>query len=206
MTERSAVTRFGLLRHAVTGWNREKRIQGQTDTPLSPLGERQARQWGPILKAFRWNRILVSDARRALDTAALINESLAVPTHCDPRLREQDWGEWTGKTLVQIKREAPLLLAEQERAGWGFCPPRGEDRRTVRNRSLEAIVGAGEKWRGESILIVSHEGVIKCLLYDILGRRFLPEEPAMVRPRSLHRLICDRRGLRIEKMNALSLP
>ena len=89
MTERSTLTRFGLLRHAMTEWNRERRIQGQTDTPLSPLGERQAGQWGHLLKAYPWNRILVSDARRALDTAALINESLEVPVHCDPRLREQ---------------------------------------------------------------------------------------------------------------------
>lgn len=206
MTERSAVTRFGVLRHAMTEWNREKRIQGQTDTPLSPLGERQAQQWGQVLKAFPWNRILVSNTRRALDTATLINESLAVSIHCDPRLREQDWGEWTGKTLSQLKREAPMLLAEQEQAGWNFCPPHGEDRRTVRDRSLKAIAGACENWGGESILVVAHEGIIKCLLYDLCGRRFHPEEPAMIRPLSLHWLIHDGRGLRIDQLNALELP
>ncbi len=206
MTERSAVTRFGLLRHSLTEWNREKRIQGQTDTPLSLPGERQARQWGESLKAFPWNRILVSDARRALDTAALINESLEVPIHCDPRLREQDWGEWTGKTVTQLKREAPLLLAEQEQAGWNFCPPRGEARHTVRDRSLKAIAAAWEKWGGERILVVTHEGVIKCLLYDLCGRRFLPEEPELIPPRSLHWLIHDRRCLRIDQLNALALP
>ena len=51
MTEQSPVTHFGLLRHAMTEWNRERRIQGQTDTALSPLGERQAAQWGQALKA-----------------------------------------------------------------------------------------------------------------------------------------------------------
>jgi len=206
MTERSTVTRFGLLRHAMTEWNRERRIQGQTDTPLSPLGERQAGQWGHLLKAYPWNRILVSDARRALETAAIINESLEVPMDFDPRLREQDWGEWTGKTISQLKQERPLLLAEQEKAGWNFCPPGGEDRHTVRDRSLKAVAAVCEKWGGERILVVTHEGVIKCLLYDLRGRRFLPEEPAMIRPRSLHWLIHDQQGLRIEKMNALTLP
>lgn len=206
MTEQSPVTHFGLLRHAMTEWNRERRIQGQTDTALSPLGERQAGQWGQILKAYPWDRILVSDAHRALDTAAMINQSLEVPMDCDPRLREQDWGEWTGKTISQLKREAPLLLAAQEEAGWKFCPPGGEDRRTVRDRSLKVIAGACEKWGGERILVVTHEGVIKCLLYDLCGRRFLPEEPAMIRPRSVHWLIHDQQGLRIEKMNALTLP
>ena len=206
MTEHPTDTHFGLLRHAMTEWNRDRRIQGQTDTPLSPPGERQAGRWGQLLKAVPWNRILVSDARRALETAARINAVLEVPIESDPRLREQDWGEWTGKTVSQIKQEAPLLLAEQEKAGWNFCPPGGEDRCKVRDRSLKAIAGACEKWEGESILVVTHEGVIKCLLYDLCGRRFLPEEPAIIRPRSLHFIIHDRQGLRIGKMNAFTLP
>ena len=40
----------------------------------------------------------------------------------DPRLREQDWGEWTGKTIPQLKQEAPLLLAEQEQGRMELLP------------------------------------------------------------------------------------
>ena len=202
MTKPYPVTHFGLLRHAMTEWNSKGRIQGQTDTPLSPPGERQAEQWGDLLKKYRWNRMVVSDARRAVETAARINAVLEIPMDLDSRLREQDWGEWTGKTLSGIEREAPLLLAEQERAGWNFCPPGGEDRLSVLDRSLKAIAGASEKWGGERILVVTHEGVIKCLLYSLRGRRFLPEEPRLIRPRTLHWLIHDEHGLRIENMNA----
>jgi broad specificity phosphatase PhoE len=206
MTDPSPVTRLGLLRHAATRWNRERRLQGQTDTPLSLPGVRQAERWGQIVKAVPWDRILVSDARRAMETAARINAVLDVPVVSDARLREQDWGEWTGRTLSRLKQEAPRLLAEQQKAGWNFCPPGGEDRLTVRDRSLKAVVEACEKWQGESILVVTHEGVIKCLLYGLCGRRFLPEEPALIRPRSLHFLIYDRKNLRIERMNAMTLP
>jgi probable phosphoglycerate mutase len=136
----------------------------------------------------------------------MINESLEVPIDCDQRLREQDWGEWTGKTISQLKQEAPLLLTEQEKGGWNFCPPGGEDRLAVRDRSMKVIAGASEKWGGERILLVTHEGVIKCLLYSLCGRRFLPGEPEMIRPRSLHWLIHDQHGLRIENMNAVTLP
>lgn len=206
MTKPSSVTHFGLLRHAMTEWNRERRIQGQTDTPLSPQGECQAGRWGQVLKAYRWDRIFASDARRARETAARINTVLGVPMNSDPRLREQDWGEWTGKTISQLEQEAPLLLAQQEQAGWNFFPPGGEDRLAVRDRSLKAIAGACAKWGGERILVVTHEGVIKCLLYDLCGRRFLPGEPAMIHPRSLHWLMHDRQGLRIENINAVTLP
>jgi probable phosphoglycerate mutase len=206
MTEKTPVTHFGLLRHAPTLWNRERRIQGQADTPLSSQGELQAGQWGKVLKAYRWDRILVSDARRAQETAARINLILEAPMDSDPRLREQDWGEWTGKTISQLKRAVPLLLEEQERAGWDFCPPGGEDRRTVQDRSLKAIGRAVQKWGGQRILVITHEGVIKCLLYGLCGRRFDPNAPAMIHPRFLHWLIHDQQGLRVEELNAVRLP
>lgn len=205
MTDQSPVTRLGLLRHSLTDWNLEGRIQGQRDNALSSAGQRQAAQWGELLRAYPWDRIIASDARRAQETATVINASLHLPIHRDPRLREQDWGDWTGKTLDQLRQEAPLVLAEQENAGWDFCPPGGENRHQVCLRSLAAMVEAVENWPGERILVVTHEGVIRCLVYGLYGRRFLPGEPAILRRRSLHWLIHDREGLRVERLNAVSL-
>ena len=73
MTDQSPVTRLGLLRHALTEWNRERRIQGQHDTVLSRPGQQQAGQWGQLLMAYPWDRIIVSDALRARETVAKIN-------------------------------------------------------------------------------------------------------------------------------------
>ncbi len=46
MTTQEKTTRFGLMRHAETVWNREKRIQGQLDSRLTAAGRRQAESWG----------------------------------------------------------------------------------------------------------------------------------------------------------------
>ena len=46
MTDTPITTRFGLIRHAETVWNRERRIQGQQDSPLTPHGRRQAEPLG----------------------------------------------------------------------------------------------------------------------------------------------------------------
>ena len=62
------ITRFGLIRHAQTVWNREKKVQGHRDSPLTADGERQASSWGLILSQFSWDRILASDTGRALTT------------------------------------------------------------------------------------------------------------------------------------------
>jgi len=201
----AAATRFGMLRHAPTEWNRDKRLQGQADSPLLDHGVAIARAWGEALKTCAWDRIVASDLGRARRTAELINRSLELPVSWDPRLREKDWGEWTGKTVAEIRRETPQLLTRLERDGWAFRPPGGEERFAVFARSRDALLDASRKWPGERILVVTHEGVIKCLIYRLLGRQFMPTEPKLLRPLHLHCLTMTADGLSLESLNAMSL-
>lgn len=97
-------TTIGLIRHSTTTWNEAKKLQGQQDSPLTELGIQRARSWGEMLKNHGWDRLLVSDLGRAQQTASLMNRSLHLPVTLDPRLREQDWGQWTGKTIAEIKQ------------------------------------------------------------------------------------------------------
>ena len=201
----NTITRFGLIRHATTVWNQAKRIQGQSDTPLTPEGEKEAREWGRLLESYKWDRIISSDIGRALRTTAIINGFLQVPVATDCRLREQDWGNWTGKTFAQIQKETPHLLAEQVAAEWGFCPPGGEDRNSVWERSRQAIQDTFQNWPGKNILVVAHEGVIKCWIYRLYEYQLYLGEFTPLRPYHLHWLVHDQKELRIEKTNAIAL-
>ena len=199
------ITRFGLLRHASTEWNLEKRIQGKQDTPIAPEGEKQAQRWGKLLKPFGWSRILSSNTGRALKTAELLNATLCIPIQTEARLQEQDWGLWTGKTVAQLRQETPRLLAEQEANGWGFRPPGGEALETVWQRSRLALLEAAEKWPGTQILVITHEGVIRSLIYRFNSRNRLTNKPHRLRPWRLHLMVHERQELRLEKINALKL-
>jgi len=199
------ISRFGLIRHAQTVWNREKKIQGYSDSPLTAEGKLQASRWGKILDQFSWNRLLASDTGRALATAEIINAYLKLPMAIDSRLKEQDWGQWVEKTFPQIEAEAPQVLDEQIHAGWDFCPPGGEDRKSVLTRSQRALQEAFDRWPEENILVVTHEGVIKSLVYHLSSRKFLPSEPALLKSYQLHWLVHDKDGLRLEAANALAL-
>ena len=205
MQDQNKPTRFGLMRHAQTIWNREKRIQGHSDSPLTADGEKQASSWGQVLSQFSWDRILASDAGRALATAEIVNAFLKIPLTIDSRLKEQDWGQWVGKTVRQIEAEAPQVLDEQINAGWDFCPPGGESRYSVLERSQVSLQEAAEHFPGEILLVVTHEGIVKSLIYHLCGRRFLPGEPAILNSYQLHWLVCPSSGLQIEKINALEL-
>lgn len=195
-------TRFGIIRHAQTEWNVEKRIQGQQDSPLSEEGRRQAWGWSSVLKQHGWDRILSSDLGRARQTAAIVNRTLKVPISYDARLREQNWGHWTGKTLAEVKRNFSDILAQQVARGWQFCPPGGEDRVSVRKRGCQALEAAGLKWPNMSILVVTHEGLLKCILYQFVADGFQKDHSKMLRPNHLHRLVYDQNELLLDRINA----
>jgi probable phosphoglycerate mutase len=197
----SQPTSFGLIRHATTLWNEQKLIQGQLDSPLSKDGQQMATEWGRRLASFSWQRIIYSDLGRTRQTMELINHTLNLPVHPEKRFREQNWGEWSGISLAEVKQKYEKQLQNMVRSGWSFKPPGGESREQVLSRSLDALNDVHTSWPGESILIICHEGVIKCLLYHLAGRKFLPEEPKLIRPNHLHILEQNNKTLNLKELN-----
>jgi len=199
------MTRFGLIRHAHSLWNGEQRVQGQKNSPLSEPGREMASAWGKQLSGLPWNRILISDLGRVKETAQLINERLRLPMHTEPRLREQDWGEWSGLEFAELLERRQDAFVRQQERGWDFRPPGGESRLEVLVRSQAALKEAARQWPGERILIISHEGVLKCLVYHLCGLKFLPSEQPLVQGYKLHLLQVCKQTLLLEKAGLLDL-
>jgi broad specificity phosphatase PhoE len=194
-------TCFDLLRHAVTEWNQSRRIQGQSDSPLTRTGEMVALRWGRLLTGNIWSRILSSDLGRAQKTTELINRTLNIPVTLDSRLREKDWGEWTGKTIAQLKMEFADIWETRMPSEWDFCPPGGESFQSVWKRGREALATASGCWPGEKILVVTHEGMIKSLIYhESTLSEFLRQGQCLL-PYHLHRLTFLSGRLAIECLN-----
>ncbi|MBE0584027.1 MAG: histidine phosphatase family protein, partial [Desulfofustis sp.] len=160
-------TRFGLLRHGKTTWNQQKRIQGSGDAPLTSDGIAGCRQWAHFLAAMpiHWHRLLVSPLQRSIGSAEIINERLRLPLHLADGFREMDWGEWEGLTLAEIKAASHQDFAERIRRGWDFRPPGGESRREVLQRVMLSVQEQARLWPEENLLVITHLGVIKSLLY-----------------------------------------
>ena len=73
------------------------------------------------------------------------------------------------------------------------------------NRSQKALQEAAERYPGENLLVVTHEGVVKGLIYRLCGRKFLPGEPAILKSYRLHWLVYDNNRLKLDEINALEL-
>ncbi|MBK1838884.1 histidine phosphatase family protein [Azospirillum sp. YIM B02556] len=123
--------RLAFLRHGVTGWNREGRIQGRTDIPLDPEGrDRLASLTLP--EPWRDATLHASPLSRAVETATLLVPGR--PVHTDPRLIEMDWGAWEGLRGLDLRAAPASGYRDLEHWGWDFRPPGGESPADVRER------------------------------------------------------------------------
>ena len=202
-------TQFFIMRHALTVWNLAGRIQGHHDAPLAPEGERQIAAWRRALEGLRLDRIYSSDLGRARATARRLNQMRRLPLSVEPRLREQDWGQWTGRVQRRLKQEEYKAYARQARSGWQFQPPGGESQLEVLERALAALRTIGARHPGEHVLVVTHEGVLKCLVYHLAIRDGCGQKPVAMAPYHLHHLVHHPAGaagqLILKRVNALNL-
>ena len=194
-------TTFGLLRHGETVWNTEKRIQGSSDSPLTKNGKENTAKWIPTLQKYKWDRIIASPLPRVQQTVEILTADLKIPLTYFPELREQDWGQWEGKRLNDISTNQSEELTKQQLSGWKFRPPGGESREEVLTRVSKTLLQASLRWPGQQILVVSHQSVMKCILYSILAREFLPHEKKSIQKNMLHLIQYNNNDLSIVKTN-----
>lgn len=195
------MTTFFCMRHGLTDWNRDKRIQGQTDIDLSDEGCDMARAWGESLADNDFDCILTSGLARTVQTAEILNEFLGdLPMHEDSRLAEQDWGEWTGKNSEEMN-ELRKQVKKQEYKGFEFRPPGGESRDEVLMRVCDAMLEFSEEHPDAKVLVVTHNGVLKCLTYALSGLDFMPNDPLPIKPYHIHRIECFENELALGEIN-----
>jgi len=188
---------FALLRHASTMWNEEGRLQGQTDTDLSPSGEIAARSWRLPVPAGGWKRIC-SPLRRARRTAELMQPETVVTV--DSRLREMSFGAWEGYTLAELRTQVGEVFLDAERRGLDFQPPVGESPRTVMARIGAWAADVGRA--GEPVIAVSHKAAIRALLALATGWDMTDRPPIKLDWRALHYFTVGSDGsVRVEHAN-----
>jgi len=144
-----------LLRHASTVWNEEGRLQGMTDTILSPKGEADARTWRLPSPADGWKR-MCSPLKRACRYRRAVAAGRAVAV--DQRLREIELRRLGSRTVLELRETVGPAFVAAENKGLDFQPPGGESPRTVMERITGWTAEIAEK--GEPIVAVSHKAAI----------------------------------------------
>lgn len=155
-----------LVRHAETTWNRERRMQGHADPPLTVEGMRQASELASRVDAQSFDALVSSDLQRALVTARAIAAATGLPLDAMPAWREHDMGAWTGLTREEIEQRWPEEYANYRAGSETLKPGGGESRQEFRARILSAKQGVEAHYAGKRVLVVTHRGAIRLLAPD----------------------------------------
>ncbi|MFJ2552498.1 histidine phosphatase family protein [Microbacterium sp. NPDC087591] len=166
--DRHVPERLFLARHGQTTWNRERRLQGQLDSPLTPEGIAQARSLAEQLVGTDVQTVCSSPLGRALRTAVIIAERLGAELIEVPELAEVHHGELAGMTWAEIDAAFPTVREERaaNRYGWAF--PGGESYAQARARARKALTSCGWAATGTPLL-VTHEMIGRMLRAELRG-------------------------------------
>jgi probable phosphoglycerate mutase len=156
-------TKLLLIRHGETAWNAEHRIQGQLDIPLSPLGVLQSARLADCLANEAIDAVYSSGQSRAWLTAAPLAARLGLEVIAEPRLRERSFGIFEGLTLDEITQRYPVEFKKWRERDPAWRPDGGESGQQLIDRVLSAVSDIGAKHPGQTVVLVSHGGVLDVL-------------------------------------------
>lgn len=142
--------RLYLVRHGQTMFNRQHRIQGWCDSPLTETRKSQAlavKDWFTE-KGIRFDAAYSSTSERCCDTLELITDQ---PYMRLKGLKEMFYGE------LEAESER-LSSSDPKECETYYLRFGGESSNTVRDRMVETLTGIMEKDGCQSVLAVSHGG------------------------------------------------
>jgi broad specificity phosphatase PhoE len=123
-----------LIRHGETAWSLSGAHTGLTDIPLTPAGAERAKTIGHRLHGQKFGLVLVSPLERARHTCEIAG--LGGQAIIDPDLLEWDYGDYEGRTTLDIRKDRP---------GWTLFRdgvPNGETIDQVADRARRVIARA----------------------------------------------------------------
>jgi broad specificity phosphatase PhoE len=132
-----------------------------TGGSLTMLGRDQARELGERLRSERVAAVVCSELSRAVQTAEIAAAVLGLPVRVRERLQEFPAGDFLGRPFDHGFFD-PMMkrwLAGYLEAG----VPGGETGRQTADRVLVVLDELADRYRGETVLVVTHGGVILSL-------------------------------------------
>ncbi|MCL6405668.1 phosphoglycerate mutase GpmB [Dickeya dadantii] len=178
-----------LVRHGETEWNVARRIQGQSDSPLTLGGEHQARLVAERVKKLGITHIFTSDLGRTRRTADIISQTCGnCPVIMEPSLRELNMGVLEERLIDSLSPEEERWRKQLVDGTRDGRIPDGESMSELALRMQRVLTKCLALPEGSRPLLVSHGIALGCLLSTLLGLPAWAERRLRLRNCSLSRV------------------
>jgi len=162
-------TRFILIRHGQTEWNRVERFRGRADLPLNETGLAQAHKIAARLAREKIAAVYASPLQRAIQTAQPLAEAYQLQVQQHPGLLDIDFGALEGMTLEEAQEAFPDVIEKWRTTPGKVKFPKGGSLKLVYGRIENLFSDLAPKHTGETVALVSHRVVCHAMLCKILG-------------------------------------
>ncbi len=143
-------------RHGQTQWNKDNRVCGRTDLPLTEKGKEQAQKLAENLATEKIDIIISSPLQRAIQTSEIVAKHFGCNIIIDERLIEQNYGIYEG-----VDRKNKDFLNNKRNFAYKY--PDGESMMQVAVRVYPLIEELKERYAGKNVLLICHGGVCRVI-------------------------------------------
>ena len=158
-----------VLRHGITDWNAQKKLQGQTDIPLNEDGRALAEKAHDEYKDVHFDVCWCSPLIRAKETADIVLRGRDIPIHYDDRLREISFGEYEGMDWIAPEHDHPINVFFNTPEKYTIRPEGGEslDDLFARTGSFLREIAYPLVEEGQDVLIVGHGAMNSSIICQV---------------------------------------
>jgi broad specificity phosphatase PhoE len=197
----TVTTRLLLIRHAEVETRCQRVFGGRIDMDLSPNGHAQAGALADFLRHRPLDAIYASPMKRVQQTLAPLLHNGAPRPCVEPDLREMDFGDWTGLSYEQVRRQfgvsASAWLDELERG----AIPNAESGATCRARVEPCLRRILAAHAGQTVAVYCHGGVTRVILAILLDLPLPKTEAFQIDYASVTEVAVGPERTRIELLN-----
>jgi broad specificity phosphatase PhoE len=161
MSDLQCAARIILARHGEAEYEQDR--AGVEGGSLTTRGRAQARRLGEDLRSARVAAVVSSSLSRAVQTGELAAAVLGVEMSVRQGLEEIGLGAMHGRPFDPAVAE-PVLRAWRRGDLGAAMPGGGESGSETCARVLPVLESVADTFRGETVLVISHGGVIQALL------------------------------------------
>lgn len=160
-------TTFLLIRHGAHLLGGSTIAGRSADVHLSPLGIQQATDMAERVAKLPVRAIYCSPIDRTRETASILSQRIGLPVEISEALSEIDFGQWTRKTLDELRPQPHWQQWNAFRSGTQI--PSGESMLQVQSRIVAEMLRLRQLHPEQSIALVSHGDVIKAAVAYWMG-------------------------------------
>jgi len=148
------VCRLILFQQGLTKWEREGRLRGQLDVPLSPEGVAAVTEAARELSSLAPRVVYHGPDQAGRQTADLLAEHTTAAVRETDGLAELDLGLWQGLLVAEVKQRHPRVYRQWREHPARVSPPEGETLARASERARSALERIGRRHQRDTVVMV----------------------------------------------------